>query len=450
MEGWRWKIMLIFASMMIEKIVSETICRHELLSAGEKVIVALSGGADSVCLLRVLLKLGYSVVAAHCNFHLRGEESDRDEAFVRDLCRKFGVELFVKQFDTRAYSSDNHVSIEMAARELRYQWFEKLRMEQGATNIVVAHHEDDVAETLLMNLVRGTGIQGVSGIAYRNGNIVRPMLDVSRADILAYLGCIEQSYVTDSTNLEDDCKRNIVRLNIIPELRRLNPSASHSIVQSARRLAEVSAVYNEAMMMAAGRVMEGQTIIIERLLRETSPRSVLYECLKNYGFTSASVETFYDSLVSGESGRMLENGEWRVLRDRGELIIARANDAFRKIEFDSVIETVVSEYDSEFRISRSKSVATLDADKLRLPLSLRYVCEGDRFHPFGMRGTKLLSDFLTDLKFSRFEKERQMVVVDATGAIVWVVGERSDNRFRVDEKTKRIVELRLKNIETKY
>lgn len=442
--------MLIFASMMIEKIVSETICRHELLSAGEKVIVALSGGADSVCLLRLLLKLGYSVVAAHCNFHLRGEESDRDEAFVRDLCRKFGVELFVKQFDTRAYSSDNHVSIEMAARELRYQWFEKLRMEQGATNIVVAHHEDDVAETLLMNLVRGTGIQGVSGIAYRNGNIVRPMLDVSRADILAYLGCIEQSYVTDSTNLEDDCKRNIVRLNIIPELRRLNPSASHSIAQSARRLAEVSAVYNEAMMMAAGRVMEGQTIIIERLLRETAPRSVLYECLKNYGFTSASVETFYDSLVSGESGRMLENGEWRVLRDRGELIIARANDAFRKIEFDSVIETVVSEYDSEFRISRSKSVATLDADKLRLPLSLRYVCEGDRFHPFGMRGTKLLSDFLTDLKFSRFEKERQMVVVDATGAIVWVVGERSDNRFRVDEKTKRIVELRLKNIEKKY
>lgn len=442
--------MLIFASMMIEKIVSETICRHELLSAGEKVIVALSGGADSVCLLRVLLKLGYSVVAAHCNFHLRGEESDRDEAFVRDLCRKFGVELFVKQFDTRAYSSDNHVSIEMAARELRYQWFEKLRMEQGATNIVVAHHEDDVAETLLMNLVRGTGIQGVSGIAYRNGNIVRPMLDVSRADILAYLGCIEQPYVTDSTNLEDDCKRNIVRLNIIPELRRLNPSASHSIAQSARRLAEVSAVYNEAMMMAAGRVMEGHTIIIERLLRETSPRSVLFECLKNYGFTSASVETFYDSLVSGESGRMLENGEWRVLRDRGELILAKANDAFRKIEFDSVIETVVSEYDSEFRISRSKSVATLDADKLRLPLSLRYVCEGDRFHPFGMRGTKLLSDFLTDLKFSRFEKERQMVVVDATGAIVWVVGERSDNRFRVDEKTKRIVELRLKNIETKY
>ncbi|MBR6285761.1 MAG: tRNA lysidine(34) synthetase TilS, partial [Bacteroidaceae bacterium] len=169
---------------MIEQIVSGCIQRHGLIGPGDKVVVALSGGADSVCLLRLLSRMGYRLIAAHCNFHLRGEESSRDEQFVRALCRRMGIELFVAQFDTRAYASERHVSIEMAARELRYEWFERLRTEQGAACVAVAHHEDDVAETVLLNLVRGTGVQGVSGMSYKNGAIIRPMLDVSRKDIL--------------------------------------------------------------------------------------------------------------------------------------------------------------------------------------------------------------------------------------------------------------------------
>ncbi|MBR6287230.1 MAG: tRNA lysidine(34) synthetase TilS, partial [Bacteroidaceae bacterium] len=334
----------------------------------------------------------------------------------------------------------------MAARELRYQWFERLCTEQGAACVAVAHHEDDVAETVLLNLVRGTGIQGVSGMAYRNGAVIRPLLDVSRKDILDYLALLGQDFVTDSTNLEDDCKRNIVRLKVVPELLRLNPSAVHSIAQSARRLSDVSAVYSEAMMGAVGRVMEGDRVVLDRLRRETAPRSVLFECLKGYGFTSAAVEAFYDSMVEGESGRMLVNSEWRVLRNRDELIVApQCKGADKALELDDYVETRFSDYVPGYVISRSRSVATLDADKVAFPLSLRRVAEGDRFHPFGMRGSKLLSDYMTDRKYSLFDKERQMVVTDASGAIVWVVGERSDNRFRVGDATKRVVELHMKN-----
>ena len=414
------------------------------MQSGDRVIVALSGGADSVCLLRVLIGMGVDVVAAHCNFHLRGDESNRDEAFVRRLCDGLGVELHVRDFRTREYSEEHHVSIEMAARELRYEWFEELRLQLDAACIAVAHHEDDVAETVLLNLVRGTGVQGVAGMAYRNGHIIRPMLGVSRSDVLDYLRLMGQDYVTDSTNLEDDCKRNILRLRVMPELRRMNPSASHSIALSARHLRDVAQVYEEAMTAAVARVMDGDRVSLDRLARETAPCSVLYECLKPYGFTSAAVEDFFDAMDKADSGRVLEAEEWRVVRDRTELIVApvvECQDAPLKLEDYVGVQTFLVT-DGDVKIDRSPDVAMMDADRVEMPLSIRRVQTGDRFRPFGMKGgTKLLSDYMTDRKFSLLDKERQLVVVDARGRIVWVVGERMDERCRITSSTRMVMKL---------
>ena len=225
----------------IQKYIEE----KQLFTLHDKVLVALSGGADSVALLRVLLVLGYHCEAAHCNFHLRGEESDRDERFVNELCKGLGVTLHVTHFDTVTYASRHHVSIEMAAREMRYDWFEQLRKERGMAVIAVAHHRDDSVETFLLNLIRGAGINGLKGISPHNGCIVRPLLEVSRQDILDYLRCLRQGYVTDSTNLQDEYMRNKIRLNILPMLRELNPSVSESIAETSRRLTDVSLIYNK-------------------------------------------------------------------------------------------------------------------------------------------------------------------------------------------------------------
>lgn len=223
---------------------------ENLYFSKDKILVALSGGADSVALLRVLLALGYTCEAAHCNFHLRGKESDRDENFVRGLCNELNILLHVVHFDTQTYATKHRISIEMAAREMRYEWFEKLRQECDASVIAVAHHRDDSVETFLLNLIRGTGINGLKGIAPLNGHIVRPLLNVSRQDILQYLEHLHQDYVTDSTNLQDEYMRNKIRLNILPMLGELNPSVSESIAETANRLAETSLVYNKEMAEA--------------------------------------------------------------------------------------------------------------------------------------------------------------------------------------------------------
>ena len=219
---------------MLNKI-SAFIEQHQLLRHDDaKYIVALSGGADSVALLLVMHQLGYRVEAAHCNFRLRGQESDRDEQFVAELCNKKQTPLHIIHFDTVAYAKLHQVSIEMAARELRYRYFEQLRQDIGADDVCVAHHQDDAVETLLMNLLRGTGIHGLTGIRPRNGHIVRPMLCVTRAEIVGYLDSAHQPYVTDSTNLVPDVVRNKIRLNVIPQLLALNPSASQNIARTAR------------------------------------------------------------------------------------------------------------------------------------------------------------------------------------------------------------------------
>ena len=433
-----------YLCIMFHRRVNKYIEEKRLFALHDRVLVALSGGADSVALLRVLLALGYYCEAAHCNFHLRGEESDRDERFVRKLCGELDVVLHVTHFDTAVYASENHISIEMAAREMRYGWFEQLRKERRMTVIAVAHHRDDSVETFLLNLVRGAGINGLKGITPRNGSVVRPLLEMSREDIVHYLQHLHQEYVTDSTNLQDEYMRNKIRLNVLPMLRGLNPSVSERIAETAARLSDVSLIYNKEMEAGKKRVMEGpDRIHIARLMAETAPAALLFEILHPLGFNSMQVKDIFRSLSVAHSGRRFVSAGWEVLRDRTELIFQvrkRDEEMFSEKVPQLVMETV--EAGSGFVIPKDKNTACLDADKLVQPLVVRKWRKGDSFIPFGMKGKKNVSDYLTDRKFSLFQKEKQYVVCSAD-RIVWLVGERSDDRFRVTEGTKRILIIRL-------
>lgn len=424
--------------MFIKK-VSQFIEEKHLFGFSDKVLVALSGGADSVALLRVLLRLGYACEAAHCNFHLRGEESVRDERFVRALAERLGVPLHVIHFDTNAYAASHNVSVEMAARELRYDWFTKLRQECGAKVVAVAHHRDDSVETFLLNLVRGTGINGLQGIRPVNGDVVRPLLCVSRAEILDYLSSLGQDYVTDSTNLQDEFVRNKLRLNVIPILEIINPSVSDTIAETARRLADVAQVYQEAIQAAKQRVMpDGETIDIPALCREPGAQNLLFELLYPLGFNAAQVNDVFRAL-HGESGRMFYSREWVLLIDRNRLIRRPSGEVESQPEL--CLERM--EVNPPFSVPHNNKEAYVDAEKVQGELTLRKWQSGDKFIPFGMKGFKSVRNYLRDKKFSRFEKERQWVVCDGD-RIVWLVNERLDNRFRVTSETRFVINLKLK------
>ena len=412
----------------IQKYIEE----KQLFTLHDKVLVALSGGADSVALLRVLLVLGYHCEAAHCNFHLRGEESDRDERFVNELCKGLGVTLHVTHFDTVAYASRHHVSIEMAAREMRYDWFEQLRKERGIAVIAVAHHRDDSVETFLLNLIRGAGINGLKGISPHNGCIVRPLLEVSRQDILDYLRCLRQGYVTDSTNLQDEYTRNKIRLNLLPMMQEINPSVKESIFNTAEHLSEVSIIYKKSIEEATKRVQTTEGICIDALMQETAPETLLFEILYPLGFNAAQIRDIYRAL-EGQPGKTFSSEHWRVVKDRKYLLI----EAYQQVE-QPLLAMEKYSLTPDFIIPRDKEVACFDADKLLHPLSLRLWQQGDVFTPFGMKGRKKVSDYMTDRKFSLLRKEQQWVLCCGKD-IIWLVGERTDNRFRVDSSTQRVL-----------
>lgn len=472
---------------------------HELFVYGGKYIVALSGGADSVSLLFVLKhlehELGIDVEAAHCNFHLRGAESVRDEEFCKQLCERLSVPLHLIHFDTQAYADLHRVSIEMAARDLRYGYFENLRRDIEAQDICVAHHRDDSVETVLLNLVRGTGLRGLRGIQPRNGNIIRPLLSLSREDIVQYLDALGESYVTDSTNLHNDVKRNKIRLDVMPLLRELNPSVSQSIFESSLRVGEALKVFDEALkrsiadvttpprgytcskctnqpvrkctnqpLLVQQRLLHQQrctlqanhplTISIDRLKQQPSPEYTLHEILSPRGFTSAQIDQIYGSLDTCSAGKIIASDSHELAFDRGSLLVQpRTNvaDAARSMRIpetgtyvftDSLkIKVAAEDCGDDYVPSRAADCVCLDASDIKFPLTLRHIEQGDRFIPFGMNGMKLVSDYLTDRKKNVFEKRAQLVVTDAQQRIVWLVGERTDNRFRITPHTQQALRL---------
>ena len=423
--------------------ISDFISKHSLLSHDGLHLVALSGGADSVALLRILRDLDYKIEAAHCNFHLRGAESDRDEAFVRQLCDSLGIKLHLIHFDTETYASVHQVSIEMAARELRYGYFRSLCKDIGAETVCVAHHRDDAVETFLMNLLRGSGIHGLTGIRPKNGPIVRPLLCVGRQDILDYLHSIGQDYVTDSTNLESIVLRNKLRLQVLPLLKQLNPKAVENIDKTANYLREAEKVYNAYFAGNPDRIP------LDEILKQPSAECFLHEWLAPYGFNPSQIAQILDALT-GESGREFLSATHTLLIDRSQLVLEPKQAEIKPLRipeagnyrFSPEILFSVKLTD-DISISKSEECATLDAANIQFPLTVRQVASGDAFCPFGMEGRKLVSDFLTDRKISLLEKRRQLVITAANGDIIWLVGQRTDHRYRITASTRQVLSITL-------
>lgn len=429
-------------------IVRAYIEKFQLLTKDQPVLVGVSGGADSIALLTLLVKLGYSCIGAHCNFHLRDDESMRDEQFTADFISLLKIPFCTVDFNTTQYAAEHHLSIEMAARELRYNWFEEKRQEYGAQAIAVAHHRDDSVETVLMNLIRGTGIRGLSGIPPRNGYIVRPLLCVSRKDIVEWLSTQDLVYVTDSTNLTDAYTRNFIRLRILPLLEEINPSVRTAIARTAEHLSSAEAIYLDVLKKAKAEVLDTENrISIPLLMRYPSPETILYELLKPFYFTRLVANEVFRSLFK-ESGKTFYSPTFRLVKDRDYLLVTSIEKESPSCYVYDAVEGYWREpielscrkivINNDFHIHKDKNIAYFDYEKLSFPLTLRRWKEGDWFIPFGMKGRKKLSDYFSDNKFSRLDKERVWLLCSGDN-IIWIVGERSDNRFCLDKTTRSVL-----------
>lgn len=443
---------------MLDRNVKKYIESLNLLPDGARVVVALSGGPDSVVLMDILHRLDYNCIGAHVNFHLRGAESDRDAAFAHKLCRDLGIPFYKNDLYAAEYAEKEHVSVEMAARDLRYAWFEQLRKEQDAVAIAVAHHRDDSVETALLNLIRGTGIRGLTGIKPVFGNVVRPLLCCDRKAILEYIEKRGLTFVTDRSNLLNDVRRNKIRLDVLPLLESIQPSVRESIARTMDHLADMEIIYEQAIKEAKSRlcpdVKEGSDtlplrISLVALEKEKAAQSVLYELLSEYGFGRADVQSVWKNRF-GSSGKVYFSHTHRLVFDREYLLLTEIpvteNSEFYLNEDQAFISEPVSmkcefiDGGEAYKISDSKDKAFLDADKLAFPLTIRHAKKGDNFSPFGMRGRKLISDYCIDRKLNALEKEDLWLLCSGRD-VVWVIGERIDNRFRVDDSTRRVYSL---------
>ncbi|WP_106830091.1 tRNA lysidine(34) synthetase TilS [Parabacteroides pacaensis] len=419
----------------------------QLLVPEQNVIVGLSGGADSVALLDLLVTLGYPCIAAHCNFHLRGEESIRDEEFARTFAEKLNVPFKKIDFDTREFAQEKHLSIEMAARELRYEWFERIRQEYNAQAIAVAHHQDDSVETFLLNLMRGTGLRGLTGIAPKNGYIVRPLLCVTREDIINYLKERGLDFVTDSTNLSDAYTRNFIRLNLIPMMEKITPSVRKMITRTSDYLSEAESIYLHEVEQARKGLWKDNKLLIKELLTYPAPKTILFELLRPYNFTTLVVDNIFDTLGKS-SGKLFYSPTHRIIKDRDFLILSenkKVKDAVYTIypqeellELPIKLSFELISANISYPWEKDHFTAYFDFGKLTFPLLLRHWRHGDWFIPFGMRGRKKLSDYFNDNKFSLLQKEECWLLCSGDD-IIWIIGERTDNRFRVTQATNNVI-----------
>lgn len=451
--------------------VKRFIASEHLLRVDALYLVALSGGADSVALLLCLKELGYRVEAVHCNFHLRGEESLRDEQFCEELCQREDIPLHKAHFDTQAYADLHKVSIEMAARELRYRYFFQLKEALGADGVCVGHHKEDSVETILINLVRGTGLNGLMGIRPRNHDVIRPLLCVTRQEIEDYLQKYAVSFVIDSTNLVDDVVRNKIRLNVLPQLSEINPSVTDTILTTANHLSEVDAIVQESLKSALGKaisfvgsasqvslsnLMNGPFQIDLSFVRAfPSPSYFLFHVLKPLGFSSSQIAEMVSHL-DGQIGQLWYSSTHELTHDRGFFMVLPREEAEpRELVIPETGRYVYDEHlslrltqralspSSNVSYSKNPTIVDLDAASIRFPLTLRRVAEGDRFTPLGMRGTQLVSDFLTNLKRNRFEKRNQLVLLDAAGTILWVLGLRINERFKLTPQSSSCLQIEI-------
>lgn len=428
-----------------------------------RVLVALSGGADSMCLLTALLRLGYKVEAAHCNFHLRGTHSDNDALFVQQHCQQQNVPLHLTDFNTKHEAELHGESIEMAARRLRYAWFEEVIQTTGIQILCVAHHLNDNVETTLLNLIRGTGIRGLTGMARHHKHIVRPMLTLTRQEIEDFLKEQSIEFVTDHTNTDTRFRRNKIRHEVLPLLRSINPSVDQAITDTMQHLLGTACLaeyaVNHLRNILCKDVDKGIDIEKATFLNLPFPtegrQALLHELLAPYQFSPVLSDIFAG--FSKEPGSIFESRDYIATHTAKGLSIRMKpkhcpplalpfNDTVL-LPNGTLLQTQCLARTELPEIPRSADTACLDADKVKETLHCRSIQEGDRFRPFGMRGTKLVSDYLTDRKRSRIEKMATCVVCDGS-QIVWLIGERPDDRYAITSNTRNILLIKAKKAES--
>ncbi len=435
---------------MLKK-VSKYISEKKLFEPTDRILVAVSGGIDSVVLLHILLELHYECVVAHCNFHLRGEESERDENFVQQLTEKYNCQFIKTDFDTIKYAKEKQISIEMAARELRYEWFEDVRKKELCQCTAVAHHMNDSVETFFLNLTRGTGINGLSGIKPKNNFVVRPLLCCLRSEIENYAKKHHLLSCFDSTNNEVKFKRNAIRHQIIPQFEKLNPSFQETMSDNFERIAniqEISLFFINSLYKSLITNSLENTIINTKKLKELPIcYPILSEILHKYGFNSDNIKKIYQQLESN-SGKKFSSSEFELLINRDEIIIRKKSakkekECFTLSKIEELHYPIHLNFErtniENFKLKRSKKIANIDIEKITFPLTLRKWKQGDAFFPFGMNQKKKLSNFFIDQKFSLFEKENAWILTSANDEIIWIVGQQIDNRFAVTETTKEVL-----------
>ena len=445
--------------------------KENLFQPKDKLLLAVSGGVDSVVLCELCKQAGYGFEISHCNFKLRGEESERDENFVRDVAKKYDVEIFVKEFETEKYAEEKKISIQVAARELRYEWFYYLignkqyainkKQEYNAIQlpianwILTAHHANDNMETLLMNFLKGTGINGLRGILPKQQKIIRPLLFAKKEELIKFAEENNLSFVEDSSNISDKYTRNYFRNQLIPSVQKVFPQAEENLLNNIERFKEIETLYKQSIAFHKKKLLEqkGNEVYIPvlKLLKSVPFSTIVYEIIKDFDFTSLQTEEVI-KLLQSDSGKYVQSSSHRILKNRNWLIIS-PNDTIvaENIlieEKDKTIEFVNGKLKFEklsttnYKLQTTNEIATLDADEIMFPLLLRKYRQGDYFYPLGMKKKKKLSRFFIDQKLSLTEKEN-VWVIEMNKKILWIVGKRIDDRFKITPKTKNILKISL-------
>ncbi|CAN5710603.1 tRNA lysidine(34) synthetase TilS [soil metagenome] len=418
----------------------------------DHLLVACSGGVDSVVLCDLLFSNGYHFSIAHCNFQLRGKDSDNDEIFVKSLGEKYRVTVYVHRFDTDNYARTNRQSIQVAARELRYQWFNKLLIEHSINYLLTAHHADDNIETVLMNVFKGTGITGMHGILAKRDKIARPLLFATKKEILEYAKTQSLAWVEDVSNATDKYTRNFFRHHVIPLVETVMPNAANNVLQTNEHLKEAELLYKQSIAAHQQKLLEfkGDEVHIPVLkFAKVNPfNTIAYEIIKSFGFSSAHV-TDLKALLQSDTGKYIASATHRIIKNRKWLIIAPlayANATSIIIEQNE--EEVLFEngklsisISGNIEPSHENKIATIDAKQIKFPMLLRRWKAGDYFYPLGMKKKKKIARFLIDLKLSKTDKEK-VWVVESNQKIVWVIGYRIDDRFKITNSTKIVLKVK--------
>ncbi len=455
--------------MLLKQFKKYIATNYQLSTVNCQLLLAVSGGVDSVVMVDLFAKAGFNFSVAHCNFQLRGEESLRDELFVKKLGEYYQKQVCVKRFDTSVYADENKISIQVAARELRYSWFEeivdswRLTVDRSTNNqppttnyIATAHHADDNIETLLLNFFRGCGISGLHGILPKQGNLIRPLLFAKREEIISYAKEQNLTWVEDSSNMSDKYSRNFIRHQIIPLMQTIYPQVTDNLSANIERFKEVEMVYQQSINQTKSKLVEvkGNEVHIPILkLKKQSPlRTIVYEIIANYGFAATQVDEA-TKLLDSANGSYMSSASHRLIINRNWLIIASVQSSeatniliengTEKVDFiNGKISLKLSTIN--YQPLTNNSIATLDADKITYPLILRPYKTGDYFYPLGMTKKKKLSKFFIDQKLSKTDKEK-VWVLESDKRIIWVVGYRIDNRFKLLSSTKNMLTITYEN-----